>query len=453
MAQTYPSSYVGDLAGGSLAMRSATQNTMGTSAPAGGLSGTNKLWLPLWSGEVINAYDQYNMFENLINTKTISGGFAYEFPMTGTVDLEPAWNAGQELFGTGGKTATIKVALDSRPMAAHFETDNIDLLVTQWDYRSELARQAGLTLANTRDKQVAVALAAGCALGQLGSSADPRGLASTAFQDPARLSASVLASACTEAEALALLQEIENYLVTCQENDIAVTDVYCVVRPKVFQVIRALGVPRATFASGNASVSTTITALNYNGPVFGGSDDYGGNGMPINTGMNVMTDTLDYMGVKIIKSNHLPGSNLNIAANNIGGSKYNLNCAQTAYAGGGSGAAQGLQDKFSLYGVIFQPSAIAGLSLQGMKVDTVQDVRRNTQFTVASMMKGTGVVRPELCRALVSSSVAPTRTLLAEHFNSASAQATATTGTSGIAASNFTNGFGAEYANISSSSY
>ena len=34
--------------------------------------------------------------------------------------------------------------------------------------------------------------------------------------------------------------------------------------------------------------------------------------------------------------------------------------------------------------------------MQGLKVDTVDDVRRNTTFTVASMMGGTGVLRPEL---------------------------------------------------------
>jgi hypothetical protein len=459
MAQTYPQvgtsgSYIGDLPINSMAMRSqTTQATMGPAGPTGGLAGTNKLWLPLWSGEVINAYDQYNMFENMINTKTISGGFAYEFPMTGTIDLEPAWNAGQELFGTGGKSATIKVALDNRPMAAHFETDNIDLLVTQWDYRSELARQAGLTLANTRDKQIAMTLAAACALPQLASSADPRGLAATAFQDPGLISGQKVSSSCTEAEALIVLQEIENYLVTCQENDIAVTDVYCVVRPKVFQVIRALGIPRASISSGAASIAS-VSALNYNGPMFGGSDDYGNNGQPINTGFNVMTDALDYMGVKIIKSNHLPGSgadvattskdDYSVAANNIGGKKYNLNTATKAFS---STTAAGLETNFSLYGIIFQPAAIAGLSLQGMKVDTVQDVRRNTQFTVASMLKGTGVVRPELCKALISGSGSTvTRAKLLEHFDKSYVSG-------GTAAGNLTSGFGAEYANISSSSY
>ena len=406
-------------------------------------SGVNKLWLPLWSGEVINAYDQFNMFENMITTKSIAGGFSYEFPMTGTVDLNSSWDAGEELIGGSSTSSSFKVILDKRPMAAHFETDNIDMLVTQWDYRSELARQAGLQLANTRDKQIAIGLAAACAVPQL--AADARGLAAAAFQAPAMISASVIASSCTEVEALKVLQEIENYLVVCQENDIPVTDVYCVVTPKVFQVIRALGIPRSPSTSfGSGATASAIN--NYaNNPLFTGSDEYGA-GAPISVGMNMLTDSLDYMGVKIVKTNHLPKTNLNIAANNIGSSKYNLNCAATANAAGAAGANQGFETLFSFYGIIFQTNAIAGLSLQGMKVDTVQDVRRNTQFTVASMMKGTGIIRPETCRALISGSGSTvTRAKLVEHFESASVKS-ADTGVAGQAVNtNFANGFGGEY--------
>jgi hypothetical protein len=413
--------------------------TSTSAEPVGGVTGQNKLWLPLWSGEVINAYDQYNVFENLITTKTLTGGYSYEFPVTGTVALNAAWNAGEELGGGDSSSTTFKVNLDKRPMAAHFETDNVDLLVTQWDYRSELARQAGLTLANTRDRQVIMGLAAASAVPQIAT--DPRGLAAAAFQKPARISSSVLAQNCTDTEALVVLQEIENYLVTCQENDIPVENVYCAVRPKVFQVIRALGIPRTPTVNSNSAY------VNY--PLFGASEEVGGLGAPLAMGMNSLMDSLDYMGVKIIKTNHLPGINHNIDANNIGGAKYNLNCAETAFAGGAGSAAAGLQSAFSFYGIIFQTQAIAGLSLMGMKVDTVQDVRRNTQFTVASMMKGTGVIRPELCRALVSASVSDantTRANLATHFNSASTQAAVVAGTATEAANNFTNGFAAEYA-------
>ena len=386
-----------DLTNGQLVYRA--DNTLATT---GGGPGTNKLWLPLWSGEVINAYDQYNMFENMITTRTISGGFSYEFPITGTVDLKPSWAAGEELSGNGNTSKTFKVNLDARPMAAHFETDNIDLLITQWDYRSELARQSGLTLANTRDRQIAVALTAACAVAPIAS--DPRGsnFTTNAFQAPIDVGAVAPASA-TETTALKLLEGIEDYLVKCQENDVQVNNVYCVVTPKVFQVIRSLGLTK----SNDASITFTKV------PVFGASDVYGGLGAPLSMGMNAMADSIDYMGVKIIKSNHLPKTDLEGAA--IGSAKYNLKC-----------------DGINLHGIIFQPEAVAGLSLQGMKVDTVQDVRRNTQFTVASMMKGTGLVRPELCRAIVGIDGSTSRSDLRTLLNGA--------------ANNLTNGFSAEYA-------
>ena len=377
---------------------------------SGGAAGVNKLWLPLWSGEVINAYDQFNMFENLITTKTLTGGVSYEFPITGTVGLNPSWGAGVELGGetTDNKTTTIKVVLDNRPMAAHFETDNVDMLITQWDYRSELARQAGLTLANTRDRQILLALVAAGAVPVLTASADPRGLAAAAFHAPKQIS-NTLAPTLTDIHGLDILQGIEDYLVTCQENDVVVGSVYCAVTPKVFQIIRALGIPRAA-----------DKFTNY--PLFGASSEVGGLGAPLAQGMNMMTDSLDYMGVKIIKTNHIPKVDLT-GTNAIGGAKYQLDCSD-----------------FNVFGIIFQAEAIAGLSLMGMKVDTVQDVRRNTQFTVGSMLKGTGILKPEMVKLITAGSAA------AGNAGSAETRAKIVTGLSSTTAGNWTSGFAAEYA-------
>jgi hypothetical protein len=378
---------------------------------SGGAAGVNKLWLPLWSGEVINAYDQFNMFENMITTKTLTGGVSYEFPITGTVGLNPSWGAGVELGGdtTDNKTTTIKVVLDNRPMAAHFETDNVDMLITQWDYRSELARQAGLTLANTRDRQILMALVAAGAVPSIAS--DPRGLAAAAFHVPSQIKFGAtpagLPAATTDAEGLLILQAIEDYLVVCQENDVVVGSVYCAVTPKVFQVIRALGIPRST-----------STFTNY--PLFGASAEVGGMGAPLAQGMNAMTDTLDYMGVKIVKTNHIPKVDQVGSTNAIGGIKYQLDCSD-----------------FGIYGIIFQSEAIAGLSLMGMKVDTVQDVRRNTQFTVGSMLKGTGILKPEMVKLITAGATdlttANTRAKIAAFLKSTTA-------------GNWDNGFAAEYA-------
>jgi len=394
------------MAGDNLAHTDLVMRASLTGEPSGGVAGANKLWLPLWSGEVINAYDEYNIFENLVTTKSLTGGFSYEFPVTGTVALNPSWDAGEELIGGDSSSTTFKVNLDKRPMAAHFETDNVDLLVTQWDYRSELARQAGLTLANTRDKQIISALiAAGCVAPLV---SDPRGIAVANMPVPKVVSTQTAlgvggaVSACTDTVGLEILQQIENYLVFMQEQNYPIQTVYCAVPPKVFQVIRAMGVPRANDKFANK-------------PLFTAGDDYGGAGASISVGMNMLTDSLDYMGVKIIKTNHIPRTDLA-----VGQAKYNLTVATAGV---------------DIFGIIFQPEAIAGLSLMGMKVDTVQDVRRNTQFTVASMLKGTGVIRPELCQLLVgTTSVAAgdtaaeinTRALLAASLGVAS-------------------GFGAEY--------
>jgi len=342
--------------------------------PSGGAAGANKLWLPLWSGEVINAYDEYNMFENLITHKSLSGGFSYEFPVTGKVSLQPNWNAGVELVGGDSSSTTFKINLDKRPMAAHFETDNVDLLVTQWDYRSELARQAGLTLATARDKQIISTLIGACVAAPLNS--DPRGIVEADFPAPVVVDTTtsaigVAVSGCTETAALNILQAIENYLVNMQEKNFPINDVHCVVTPKVFQVIRALGIPRA---------SNQFTQ----NPMFTAGQAYGGVGPAGFAGMNAMGDYLDYMGVKICKTNHIPRTDLSSGSNGVGEAKYNLDCS-----------------KFNIFAMIFQKEAVAGLSLMGMKVDTVQDVRRNTQFTVASMLKGTGILRPELCQILV----------------------------------------------------
>jgi N-acetylglutamate synthase/N-acetylornithine aminotransferase len=72
----------------------------------------------------------------------------------------------------------------------------------------------------------------------------------------------------------------------------------------------------------------------------------------------------------------------------------------------------------------------------GMKVDTVQDVRRNTQFTVASMMKGTGILRPEMVKLITAGATANAAD---ERTEIASLLSTTTAG-------NWTGGFAAEYA-------
>ena len=361
-----------------------TSESAGISGP---IAGTNKLWLSIWSGETIHAYDEYNMFESLVDSKTISNGVAMEFPITGTVSLNAAWVAGKELIGStdDSKSATIAVKLDKRPIAAHFEIDNVDLMQTQWEFRSELARQAGLTLSNARDKQIAAYVARAAAEDLnfltgwdgdevspgLFSGDDPRSLPcgpvflNGKFFDLGRAASP---SADRANAALAALQACEDFVVYLQTINAPTDGVYLAVEPRAFQDIRALGVAR-----------TDATAVNMQ-PMFGGVAAAGGLGAALAQGMNGIADSLEYMGVRIIKSNHLPVSNFS----GIGEARYNLTFGNAGVCG-----------------LLFQRSAVAALKLQGLKVDTLDDIRRNTTFTVASMMAGTGVLRPECAAVLV----------------------------------------------------
>lgn len=367
---------------------------------SGGAAGTNKLWLPIWSGEVIHAYDHYNMFENMVMQKTIASGTTAEFPVTGTINLKAAWSAGEELSGGTATSKTFAIKLDKRPMAAHFEIDNVDQLLTQWEFRSELARQAGLTLANTRDKQIAAYIARAGAESLLAG--DPR----TGLTVPSQALFSSddfnhLGNSASNAEqrttaALKVLKSIEDFMVHLQEINAPTDGVYCVVTPRAFQDIRSLGVARTY-----GELYGVMTAGTGNGParpMFGGVAEAGSLGAPLGMGMHNFADALEYQGCMILKSNHLPVVDYTTAegaAGLIGEARYNLTGATA-----------------KVKALIFQKDCVASLNLQGLKVDTVDDVRRNTTFTVASMFKGTGVLRPELAAVICGETDTNTRALL-----------------------------------------
>ena len=393
------------------------------SQTSGGSAGTDKLWLPIWSGEVIRAYDQYRMFKPLVESRSISSGTTMEFPITGTAALKTAWGAGEELTGNVDDhvSKTIKVMLDARPIASHFEVDNIDMMISQWEFRSELARQVGQTLANARDLQIGgYIVRAGCE--DLVAN-DPR-LAASATNSKWRNSLQLsplfhvggALSSATEntvskaalanlgltsandsdraAAALALLECIEEFMVHLQEINAPTTGVYCAVKPQAFHDIRALGVARtAADLAGGAGR-----------PLFGGVAEAGGLGAGLSNGMMGLADSLEYMGCRIIKANNFPDMDATKSGYNIGETRYNLNYSNAPHDNSDTTYGTAVNDEHDGLGVgalIWQSGAVASIEKTGLKVDTVDDVRRNTQFTVASMMSGTGVLRPE-CASVVS---------------------------------------------------
>ena len=331
------------------------------------------LWIPTWSGEVLHAYDQFNMFEGMVDSRTITSGTTVEFPVTGTIALKDAWEAGEELGGGGSTSTKFAIGLDRRPIAAHFELDNIDVMISQFEFRSELARQAGLTLANERDRQIARLLVKGAQTGSRmhakadGSSAgnivggfDTRygGTAYCFSNDDTNVDA-----LSGEAGALKVLAAIEAELVKCRQLDIPEMGLNVVVNPVMFNQIRRLGI---------ASVADAPNVFGANGtsPLFG-----------TQTSAPALSGSLSYMGATIVSSNHLPSGDLSADGKD----------------------ANYLVDATGVEALMFARQGVASVKKVGLKVDTVEDIRRNTNFTVASMYSGGGVLRPELCSVILGS--------------------------------------------------
>ena len=371
-------------------------------APSLSNAGNPDYWLPIWSGEVLHAYDEYNSFEPLVVTETIQSGTTKRFPITGTVGITPVWNAGVELLGESGTTSTpgwFDISLDSRPMASHFELDDIHLMLTQWDYRAEIARQAGLQLANARDKQIACMIAQGAftparspfgtKLSGMNEGTDKILPPDATFNDlgnrnstePRRASAALL-----------LLEYIERYMVHLQEVNVDTQNAYLAVTPQAFHDIRTLGVPRGVAVGPTGSTTGITDAFTVDRFGAGGYKPYmtpgGASGMggPLTNGMTKIVDTLEYMGCTIMKSNHLLTQDVHATTAGalvIGDAKYNF-----------------AWDTLKVKAIMWQRNAICSLRLQGMKVESIKDVRRGTNFTVASIMAGAGILRPELCGAI-----------------------------------------------------
>ena len=348
---------------------SPTVQTNGSPALSNGLD----LWLPTWAGEVLHSYSAYNVFEGMVDARTISSGTTVEFPITGTVALKDAWEAGEQLLGGGSAATKFSIGLDRRPMAAHFELDNIQLMVEQFSFRQELARQAGLTLANERDRQIARLVAKGAATAsrELERQGETPAASLTAGVDTRYAGndyAVISAAATGEAQALAVLKAIEDQLVLFRQLDISEDGTFCAISPALFHEVRRLGIASEAgdFAAGGSR------------PMFGGDAGMGANaGSPYTSAIG-MQGSLNYMGVTIVSSNHV-ASQADMSA--TGDANYQV-------------------DMTAIAGLIWQRAGVASVAKQGLKVDTVDDVRRNTVFTVASMYRGGGVLRPELCATL-----------------------------------------------------
>lgn len=315
------------------------------------------LLLPVFGGEVIAAFEEYNQFLPLVNYKSMTSGKDMKFPAVWKIGSE-YHEAGTELLGMDVDTKEYTISLDDRPLVSHFEVDDIDVSLAHYDIRSELAMECGREMARQMDRKIAALLLnAAATAADTGSNNFPIGGDSyTAYDN----SADFTATFDTEQDAANLIEAIGDISRRMDEKDIPAPDRACVVKVGLYYALRKLGLPYYT------SPSVVYPA---GGAVFG-NNQYGSAGPAIQDGQGYQR-AIDVMGVPVYSSNHLPTATIS-----TGPAKYQV--------------ANG--DKVG--GVMFHKSAIGVCQLAGITSESFRDVRRQSDFFVAKMFMGGGGLRP-----------------------------------------------------------
>jgi hypothetical protein len=130
-------------------MANATVNRIGQ---INGANDVDALFLKVFGGEVMTAFDETNVTMDKHIVRSISSGKSAQFPATWKVNAS-YHTPGAEIVGQSSNVAERIITIDSLLLADVFLA-NIDEAMSHYDVRSEYTKQAGAVLAKEWDKNV-----------------------------------------------------------------------------------------------------------------------------------------------------------------------------------------------------------------------------------------------------------------------------------------------------------
>ena len=126
--------------------------TLSRIGQANGAGATDALWLKLFGGEVMGAFNLANVMGDKHRVRTISGGKSAQFPAIGKTSAG-YHTPGTEIVGTPIKQNERVITIDDLLLASVYVAE-IDELKNHYDVRSEYSRQLGEALADHYDRNV-----------------------------------------------------------------------------------------------------------------------------------------------------------------------------------------------------------------------------------------------------------------------------------------------------------
>lgn len=301
-------------------MADATVNRIG--ADNGGAD-KQALFLKVFGGEVMTAFEESNVTLDKHMVRSIANGKSAQFPATWKVNAS-YHTPGAEIVGQTSNVSERVITIDDLLISDVFLA-NIDEAMAHYDLRSVYTQESGRALAREWDKNVL----------QLGVLA-----ARAAATVTGGVGGSALTNASYGSDGATLAGGMFNAAQVLDEKDIPENDRYMYVKPAQYYLM-----------------AQTTNVLNR---------DWGG--------MGVYADgkVLKVAGISIVKTNHLPTSDLSADLP----AKYAGNFATTV-------------------GLVMNKGAVGTVKLLDLAVESQYDIRRQGTLVVSKYAIGSGILRPE----------------------------------------------------------
>ena len=305
------------------------------------------LFLKLYAGEVLTAFEERNVFMPLHRSRTIQNGKSAQFPLTGAASAK-YHTPGQLIEADAIKHGERVVTVDDLLISSQF-ISNIDEAMNHYDVRSIYSREAGYALSNTADKNIARVIAKAAAITNSTQAAASFG---TAFVDEVYTNNITIGTVTADALVGAkIVAAIYDALEEFDKKDIT-GDKVCVLPPAQY------------YALLNTSDVTAATWLN---------KDIGGAGS-VSAGIVPQVG-----GVRIMMSNHIPQTDESTT-----GVTPNPTSRSGAYKA----------DYSDVRGLIFTQDAAATVKLLDLGVESEYQIDRQGTLMVAKYAMGHNILRP-----------------------------------------------------------
>lgn len=301
-------------------MANATPSRLGLVNATG--TGYDDLFLKVFSGEVLTTFETENKFMDKHMVRSIPNGKSAQFPVTGT-NTASYHTVGNEILGSSIKHNEKVITIDDL-LISHVFISNIDEAKNHYDVRSIYSTECGRALANQMDQNIL----------QVGVLAARSSATITGGNG-----GSVLTQANFASSGTTLADGLFDAAQALDEKDVPENDRYMAVPPLQYYLM-----------------AQTTNVINR---------DWGGQG--------VYADgtVLKVAGISLVKSNHVPSSNIT-----TGPSAYQGNFSTTV-------------------GLVFGKGAMGTVKLMDLATESEYDIRRQGTLVVSKYAVGHGVLRPE----------------------------------------------------------